>query len=248
MIEKRKNSIMINDINIRYYKCGHGNRTLLLFHGNNENANIFEHYLEFLPSNIKAYAIDSRGHGTTDAGDKPFSIKTMAIDFMRFINAKPFKKVMIIGYSDGANIALRLASLAPELVDRMVLISPNIFASALPKKFLAKLRCKYYLVRPFVKLSKKAMVYQSKLELMLNDVGLYEEDLTEIKVPSLVIRPKNDLIEKSHIEMISKNLQNAEFVQIKDANHFNVIHKEEFFSLVNDFLDKDLNADNETQI
>src|SRR5690554_4463718 len=143
MNESDRNTINVGDITLSYYRKGNGKKALILLHGNSENAKIFSDYLNTVSEDYKAYAIDLRGHGKSQWGEGNFTIKTMAIDIMRFINQKPFDKVSIVGFSDGANIAMYLAKIAPELIDKLVLISGNLFVKALAKPFFYKIRFRY---------------------------------------------------------------------------------------------------------
>lgn len=236
MDEKDKNSILIGDIDINYYRKGHGKKAVILLHGNNEDATIFEPYFETVSDSIKTYALDTRGNGCTKCGEKEYTIKRQAIDTMRFINQKPFEKATIVGYSDGANIAMYLGKIAPELIDKMVLISGNIFVKGLKDAFYKNIRCRYKLLQPFSKVSRSIKLYTQKLELMLNNIGVYPEDLEKFNFPTLIIDAENDLIEKEHTELIARSIKNSKRMTIPGTNHIDIIKNQNTFDAINKFI------------
>lgn len=236
MTEQDRNTIEIGDITLSYYRKGVGKKALLLLHGNSEDATIFNDYLNNTNNDYKTYAIDLRGHGQSGSGDGKFTIKTMAIDIMRFINQKPFAKVSIVGYSDGANIAMYLAKIAPELIEKMVLISGNLFVKALLKPFFYKTRFKYKFYKPLQVFSKKARIRTSKMALMLDNIGVYPDDLNQYVFPTLIVDAEDDLIDKDHTDSIARAIPNSKRLTIKEANHFSLIKSKELFDAINNFL------------
>lgn len=236
MKEQDRNSIAVGDITMSYYRRGNGNKALILIHGNSESAAIFDDYIQTVDPKYKAYAIDTRGHGLSTGGKGSFSIKTMAIDVMRFINQKPFETVSVVGYSDGANIAMYLAKIAPRLIDKMVLISGNLYAKAINKTFFNKALFKYKFYKSFEKLNTKAKIAANRMEIMLNNIGVYPEDLHNLNIPTLVIDAEHDLIDKEHTALIARSIPGAERLTIKGADHYSIIKSQALFDAVNDFV------------
>lgn len=236
MIDYTRNTINVGDIELSYYRKGSGKKALILLHGNSEDATIFIDYLNNCLNDYKIYAIDLRGHGHSGNGKGHFTIKDMAIDIMRFINLKPFSNASIVGYSDGANIAMYLAKIAPSLVEKLVLISGNLFVKALSSTFVNSTKRKYKFIKPFSFISKKAKTASSKLALMLNNIGVYSDDLNKFNFPTLVIDAENDIIEKDHTSLIAKSIPNAQHITIEKTNHYNLIKNPLLFTAIDDFL------------
>lgn len=239
MNEQDRNSIKVGDINMNYYRKGNGKKALILIHGNSEDNTIFEDYFQTISDDWKAYAIDMRGHGKTDNGKGSYSIKTMAVDVMRFIYQKPFESVSIVGFSDGANVAMYLTKLAPNIVDKLVLISGNLYVKALSPSFYKKAKLKYKLYRPFMGLSPKAKKITTKMELMLNNIGVYPEDLNHFNLPTLIVSAENDLIDKEHTALIARSIPNSKQITIKGTDHYNLIKSPDLFKEINSFLEQD---------
>lgn len=239
MNEQDRNSIKVGDIDMSYYRKGNGKKALILIHGNSENSTIFKDYFNTINDNWKTYAVDMRGHGKTDHGKGSFSIKTLAIDVMRFIHQKPFETVSIIGFSDGANVAMYLTKLAPELVDKLVLISGNLYVKAISKSFYSKTKLRYKLYHTFAGFSPRAKSITNRIALMLNNIGIYPEDLHNFDVPTLVVAAENDLIDSEHTAMITRAIPNAKQVIIEGTDHFNLINSPKLFEEMNAFLNED---------
>ncbi|WP_300921782.1 alpha/beta fold hydrolase [uncultured Dubosiella sp.] len=60
-----------------------------------------------------SYALDTRGHGKTPRGNAPFTIRPFVEDLLRFMDRHHIKKVHMLGFSDGGNIALVFALQLP---------------------------------------------------------------------------------------------------------------------------------------
>ena len=72
------------DIRLNYTEKGEGD-VLILLHGNGEDATYFEHQLEYFSPFYRVIAIDTRGHGKSPRGTKPFTIVQFAQDLYDFL-------------------------------------------------------------------------------------------------------------------------------------------------------------------
>ena len=87
---------------------------LILLHGNGEDSRYFKHQIRFFSRSRRVLAVDTRGHGKTKRGTKPFTIRQFAEDLAVFLKEKGIHKADIIGFSDGGNIAIIFAIRFPE--------------------------------------------------------------------------------------------------------------------------------------
>ena len=104
---------MIMDIQLHYTEQGSG-FPLILLHGNGEDSSYFVHQIDHFSKQYRVIALDTRGHGQSPRGEKPFSIKQFAEDLHDFMNEKGIDKAILLGFSDGGNIALTFALKYPE--------------------------------------------------------------------------------------------------------------------------------------
>ncbi len=92
----------------------------------------------------------------------------------------------------------------------------------------------------FSKKSKVAKRNMELLGLMVNEPNIKIEEIQSIKIPTLVIAGKNDIIKEGHTRKIANNIPNAKLSIIK-GNHF-IANKEseKFNQEVEKFLVKTL--------
>ena len=107
------------DIKHFYVEAGKGDPIILL-HGNGENCDYFKGQIDEFAKYYHVYAIDTRGHGKTPRGDKPFTIRQFAADLLCFMNDHQIEKTNLLGFSDGGNISMIFAIQHPERVNRLM--------------------------------------------------------------------------------------------------------------------------------
>lgn len=161
----------------------------------------------------------------------------LADDVVTFCNKKCLSNISIIGYSDGANIALMIAKKHPQLIHKLVVISGNYKVNEIKKWFRKVIRSFDYLLKLLAKYFKLFKVKKWKFDLLLEDGFVSEIDLNKIAKPTLVIGAENDLIYEKHIFNIHKNIKNSILKIIKKTNHFNIISNKQIISIIDEFLD-----------
>ena len=95
-------------IHLHFETCGEG-YPLLLLHGNGEDLTFFNKQIKAFSAQYQVYAIDTRGHGKSPRGEGTFSIRRFAEDLYDFMQWQGIEKAHILGFSDGANIAMYFA-------------------------------------------------------------------------------------------------------------------------------------------
>lgn len=206
------------DITHHYIEKGNG-EPLILLHGNGENCNYFSHQIEAFSQHFRIIALDTRGHGLTPRGKKPFTIRQFADDLFEFLNLKAIEKAHILGFSDGANIAMIFAIKHPEQVDRLILNGGNIDTTGVKRSTQIPIEIGYKFAHHFAGKSAKANANAEMLGLMVNDPNIALNDLSKISAPTLVVAGTRDMIKESHTRLIANNIPNAELAFIS-GNHF----------------------------
>jgi len=214
--EKTQNQDM--DITHHYIEKGQG-KPLILLHGNGENCDYFCHQIENFSSKYRVLALDTRGHGKTARGDKPFTIRQFAQDLFDFMAEKNIEKAHLLGFSDGGNIAMVFAMEHPEKVDRLILNGANMKASGVKVLTQLPIEIGYRLASLFSNKSPEAKANAEMLGLMVNDPNLTKEDLSRIKAKTLVIAGTRDMIKASHTRYLASCIEGAELAFIK-GDHF----------------------------
>ena len=220
----------MTDIKLHFIEQGQG-QPLILLHGNGESCDYFEHQIAYFSKQYHVIALDTRGHGQSPRGEKPFTIKQFAEDLLDFMDEKSIERAIILGFSDGGNIALTFALKYPERIEKLILNGANLFPSGVKPLYQWPIEIGYRIARLFSKKSDKAKQNAEMLGLMVNEPHIEPSELARLTMPVLVIAGTKDMIKESHTRLIYKSLPNAQmniiegdhFVANKNADAFNKV-------------------------
>ena len=218
----------MSDIRLHYKEKGEG-QPLILLHGNGESCDYFEHQIDCFSDDYRVIAVDTRGHGQSPRGNKPFTIKQFAEDLHDFMDEKGIEKAILLGFSDGGNIALTFALKYPERVEKLILNGANLFPSGVKSRYQWPIEIGYRIAKRFARKSEKAMKNAEMLGLMVNEPNIASAELARLEMPVLVVAGTKDMIKESHTRLIYNSLPNAQlailsgdhFVANKNPNAFN---------------------------
>ena len=225
----------MSDIQLHYIEQGQG-KPLILLHGNGENCDYFEHQIPCFARDYRVLVIDTRGHGQSPRGEKPFTIVQFAEDLHDFMDEKAIGKAILLGFSDGGNIALTFALKYPERVDKMIVDGANLFPSGVKARYQWPIEVGYRIAKMFAKKSEEAKKNAEMLGLMVNEPHIEPSELARLTMPILVVAGTKDMIKDEHTRLICNSLPNAK-LEIIMGDHF-VANKnyEAFNTVVEAFL------------
>jgi pimeloyl-ACP methyl ester carboxylesterase len=104
-----------------YYEVYGEGEPLLLLHGGTATSQSWASHLPAFTEHFRVFVPDSRGHGRTDNPTSELDYRTMADDVAALINALGLQRPLVLGYSDGGQIALELGMRHPGLARALVL-------------------------------------------------------------------------------------------------------------------------------
>lgn len=111
-----------NGINV-YYEI-HGDKTPLLFlNGLSSDIPPRMKFINVVKKHFKIIIPDLRGAGFTDKPHESYSIAQFAEDARGLVGELAFEKINVMGFSMGGCIAINLAILYPEIIERLILVS-----------------------------------------------------------------------------------------------------------------------------
>ena len=99
---------------------------LVCIHGLTANHTCWASIADLLSPAYRLIAYDLRGRGESDKPEKGYSLALHNEDLEGLLDHFRLKKVVLVGHSLGANIALRFAATHPERVSKLVLVDGGI--------------------------------------------------------------------------------------------------------------------------
>jgi pimeloyl-ACP methyl ester carboxylesterase len=232
----------------RIWYTAHGSGpAVILLHGGLGHAGNWGSQVPALVSHgYRAVLIDSRGHGHSTRDARPFTYELMASDVLAVMDTLKIEKAGLVGWSDGACIALILASQAPKRAAGVFFFACNMDPSGTKEFEFTPIigRCINRHIEDYKQLSSTP----DQFDEFSDAVGLMQKtqpnysvnDLAGIRVPVAVVHSEHDeFIKREHAEYLVQNIQNAEFIHLSDVSHFAPLQRpEKFNSVMLAFLDK----------
>lgn len=203
-----------------YYEI-HGDKGeyLVLLHGNGESMQRMHHQIEYFEKSYRVLAIDSRGHGQSGFGQGSLNLATMALDVENVLESLGINKANILGFSDGANIAMLLAMKRPDLVDGLILVGGNLKPSGMTLGAFLAVNVAYYLTKAAGIFDKSQRIEHEFYFLMAKEPDITPSELKRIKAKTLVIAGDKDMIKPAHTRLIADNIPDCELF-MPQGDHF----------------------------
>ena len=206
------------DITLYYQEKGN-KEPFILLHGNGEDGSYFKNQIDYFSDRYRVIALDTRGHGQSPRGTAPFTIEQFSCDLSDFMTNLEISNAVILGFSDGANIAMKFAIKYPDKVKALILNAGNLNPKGVKRATQIPIEIGYKIARRFAAKSPDAKKNAEILGLMVNEPNIERNELSKITAPTLVICGRSDMIKESHTKEIAENIPNAKLSIIK-GNHF----------------------------
>ena len=197
-----------------------GATAILFLHGNGEDLSIFEAQIEYFSPQYRTVTIDTRGHGQSTRGTAPLHFYTFANDLIAVLDALSIDKAHLVGFSDGAIIALHTALMAPERILSMVLLGVNYNTKGLrfiPRIEIALVYAWLSVASLFSKVKRKRKEIWG---LMVLHPNLTIEELSKISIPALVVTGEKDMVRQHHNDELCRVITGAQRLIIPNGDHF----------------------------
>lgn len=204
----------------------------MLLHGNGEDSSYFEHQIDFFQNRYRVIAVDSRGHGGSPRGTASFTLDQFACDLAGFMDELGLESANLLGFSDGANVAMLFALAHPERVRSLVLNGGNLFPEGLTEQTRREIDEEY----------REALATGDKhqlelLRLMIDEPHIDPANLGSLKMPVLVIAGTDDMIEDEHTRLIAASIPGAD-LEFVEGTHFVAAENPDAFNhVVESFLE-----------
>ena len=218
-----------------------------MLHGNAETHLVFAYYEKELSTEYRTILMDSRAHGRSrikpEYAREEFTTADMAGDVKALLDQLQIKSCILLGFSDGANIALEFACLFPERVRAVIAVSGNLSPEGLiaPLRWLSTGR---YCFFKAVNGAGKGKVFhhqffrhQQLASLLCNSPRIKKEQLQKIRAQVLLIAGTRDVVKVSHSRKMEQLIPNAKLILVKGAVHTSMFIRKQFYlAIFRDFL------------
>ena len=206
-----------NGERIHYEIIGKG-FPIVFLHGNNLESGYFKKQ-RVLGRYYKLIFVDSLGHGKSGniLGKISFSYLADSLDeLLSYLN---IEKCLLVGHSDGANLAIKYAALHQERVAGIFANSGNISFKGL--KFLPGYAC--YLEEVLYKtlgIIFPCFKRRSKVSpLLREDLNIPKKTFSKSNYPVIILVGYHDMIKREHSISIAELFPRGKFIERKNQGH-----------------------------
>ena len=114
--------VQVGDAKIYYEVYGEG-KPLFVFHGGGVGTPYeMGQIIDKLRQSYQVIAVSTRGHGRSEVGHTPLTYEQKAQDMLAIMQKITKEPAVLLGFSDGAYTAYKVASMYPERVERIIAI------------------------------------------------------------------------------------------------------------------------------
>jgi pimeloyl-ACP methyl ester carboxylesterase len=231
---------------IWYASYGTGAPVILLHGGLGHSGNWGYQLPALVGSRHRVIAIDSRGHGRSTRDARPYNYELMASDVLAVMDTLQLDRAAIVGWSDGACVALVLASQAPERVAGVFFFGCNMDPSG-TREFVPTPvidRCFSRHAKDYAHLSATPDDFDAFVgavsEMMRTQPNYSAHDLSQIRVPVAIVQSEHDeFIKPEHADYLAHSIPGAELIVLPAVSHFAPLQRPAQFNRVMlDFLNR----------
>ena len=217
---------------IWYATFGTGPPVVLLHGGLGHSGNWGYQVPALVAAGYRVVLIDSRGHGRSTRDGRPYKYELMADDVLAVMDALALDRAHLVGWSDGACIALILAMRTPERVAGVFFFGCNMDPSGTKEFEFTPIvrRCFARHAKDYARLSATPDKFEAFTdavgEMMRTEPNYSAEQLAGIGVPVAIVRSEHDeFIEPEHPEYLARTIPSAELVTLQGVSHFAPLQK-----------------------
>jgi pimeloyl-ACP methyl ester carboxylesterase len=168
--------------------------------------------------------------------DDRYSIEQYSCDVIRFCEALRIEKAYVVGYSDGGNISLFLALKAPQVFQKIIAISPNYLASGSTDGTLELTKRVYKILTSLKRIGIHTTKQLMRLDLLLNDIGLCENDLQRIRTRMRILYAEKDMVKEDHILDIHHSIPASTIRKVMKCSHITIPFQKETIADIREYF------------
>lgn len=219
-----------------YYEIYGAGKPLVLIHGGGSSGFFdFEETVIRLKDRYQLILLDMQNHGRSEHRTVPETFEQDARDIIAVLDYLAIEKASFLGFSNGATTILKLASLFPDRVDKLIAASGNTKREGLLDGFFDSMSASTIEVMPpflkdnFMKLNpdpeKFKNMYEKDSQRMINFQDFEPGTLENLACPVFLIGGDQDVVKGQHLAQMQQQIPNARLM-VLPANHGNYMMKD----------------------
>ena len=244
----------VHGLNMYYEVHGQGRAVVLLHGGMNTIETSFAKQIRTLAQKHRVIAIEQMAHGHThDVPGRPLTYEAMAADTAALLIQLGIRNADLIGWSDGGQIALRLAFTHPELIRRVIAsgvgfgATPAVAKDLGPAKDFGKLAAgwfpegyaAYKRVSPDGPDHWQIVAVKGRAMWSAPNWGFRATDLAKIKLPVLIVAGDRDLVSLEETNRMVSAIPRAQLLILPGTGHTTFQDRPAWLNpILLDFLDR----------
>ncbi|CAB3726650.1 alpha/beta fold hydrolase [Paraburkholderia rhynchosiae] len=222
---------------IWYASYGSGAPVVLLHGGLGHSGNWGYQIPPLLDAGYRVVAIDSRGHGQSTRDTRPYKYELMASDVLAVMDSLTLERAAMVGWSDGACVAMVLGLVAPERVAGVFFFGCNMDPSG-TKAFMGTPvidRCFSRHRQDYARISATPDDFDAFVaavsEMMRTEPNYAAHDLALIRVPVQIVHSEHDeFIKPEHADYLARSIPGAELTVLSGVSHFAPLQRPALFN------------------
>lgn len=211
-------------------------QTLVLIHGNAGNRHYFDSQVAVYKKNFQIITFDTRAHGQSSNESKKLTFDQIADDLKELLDTEFIKKAVLMGFSDGANVAMVFARKYPTKISGLILNAGNFRISGLFFWVRFVDAVLYLLTKVISFVTTKVNRYLQVQSLLFQNLPFDWVELKKIKVPTLIIIGKHDVVRKKHTKKIASLIPNSKLEITKGGHLYGKKNPIKFANMVTQFI------------
>ncbi len=221
---------------IWYGVYGSGEPVIML-HGGLANSDYWGYQVPELAKRYQVVVIDSRGHGRSTRDTNDFTYDLMSSDVIAVMDRLNVSKADIVGWSDGAIIALKLAIGSPDRISGVFAFGANsdpsgmydVSDSIIFKEYLQRTRNEY---ESSSRTSGEYEEFAGQMQKMwASQPDLTKKDLRGIQVPTWIAGGDHEeVVKRSNTLFLADNIPNCGLLIQPGVSHFSPLQNPQQFT------------------
>jgi pimeloyl-ACP methyl ester carboxylesterase len=228
--------VQVEGTPVRYGVIGEG-KPILLIHGLSGSMLWWRRNTAALAKHYRVYLVDLPGFGSMARTSKHLTLLKVAPWLHKWMIAVGIRQAHLVGHSMGGYVCLWLAAHHPDLVSRIILISPailpqgrSVFEYVVPLLISARsLRPHFFPILVYDALrAGPALLFRTACDLMAVDV---REEISMISAPTLLVWGEYDsLVPLTIGALLRQELRHVHLLLLRNAGHVSMFDQAETFN------------------